>query len=162
MSRVIRWSLVLVALASWARAAVADENTNMEPTARCAVRIIQGSHEGQGIDPKITRLRPYLEKDPFTAWKNFQLLEQKDLTVPPKATQTFALPNGKQAALTYVDHVLRPDGKHRLRLRLEVEKGAKKLLDTTFVLDEGGMVLQAGQAHHAGMLILAFSCEIPH
>jgi len=157
MSRVTRGSLVFLALASLTRVAVAEE-----PTAQCSVRIIQGSKEGQGIDPKITRLRPYLEKDPFTAWKNFTMLEQKELTVPPNSTEKFSLPNGKEASLTYVEHVLRHDGKHRLRLRLEVEKGGKKQLNTTFVLDEGGIVLQAGQAHHAMMLILAFSCEIPH
>jgi hypothetical protein len=32
-----------------------------------------------------------------------------------------------------------------------------------FVLDEGGVVLQAGQkCNHKGRLILGVSCEIPH
>jgi hypothetical protein len=130
--------------------------------AKCFVRMIQASHDGHGVDPKITRLRPYLEKPPFTAWKHFQLIDEKDMTVAPNTTDRFTLPNGKQASLTYVDHVLSPEGKHRLRLRLEIEDAAKKVLNTTFVLDEGGVVLQAGQKHGGGLLILGFSCDIPN
>ncbi len=133
-----------------------------EPHAICYVRMIQASHEGSGIDPKITRLRPYLEKAPFTAWKKFTLLDEKDMTVAPSTTDRFTLPNGKQASLTYVDHVFTPEGKHRLRLRLEISDGEKKILNTTFVLDEGGVVLQAGQKHGNGTLILGFSCDIPN
>ena len=130
--------------------------------ADCSVRMIQGTHEGSGVDPKITRLRPYLEKAPFTAWKHFTLVGEKDLTLEPSATDKFDLPNGKKASLTYVDHVLTPEKKHRVRLRLEVEDGARKVLNTTFVLDEGGVMLQAGQKLGKDLLILGFSCDIPN
>jgi hypothetical protein len=137
-----------------------------EPHATCYVRMIQASHEGSGIDPKITRLRPYLEQAPFTAWKKFTLLDEKDMTLAPASTDKFTLPNGKQASLTYVDHVFTADKKHRLRLRLEVtdpaKEGGKKILNTTFVLDEGGVVLQAGWKHQNMLLILGFSCDIPN
>jgi len=131
--------------------------------AKCFVRMIKASHDaGGGIDPKITRLRPYLEKAPFTAWKSFSLVDEKDMTVAPNTTDRFQLPNGKQASLSYVDHVLSPQGKHRLRLKLEIDKEAKKEIDTTFVLDEGGVVFTAGQKYAGGMLILGVSCDIPN
>jgi hypothetical protein len=132
------------------------------PKANCAVRMIQASHEGSGIDTRITRLRPYLEKAPFTAWKKFELLGEKDLALAPGGTDKFDLPNGNAASLTYVDHVMSPQGKHRLRLKLEIDHGEKKEVNTTFVLDEGGVVLQAGQKIGKGMLILGVSCDIPN
>ena len=61
-------------------------------------------------------------------------------------------------ALRFVEQ-RRTMNQHRLRLRLEIEDGAKKLLNTVFVLDEGGMVLSAGQRHLSGLLVLGLRCE---
>jgi hypothetical protein len=134
------------------------------PHAKCFVREILATHEGKPgtIDPKITRLRPYFQKAPFTAWNSFHYIDEKDMAIAPATTDKFDLVNGKHASLTYIDHVLNPAGKHRLRLRLQIEGGDKKFLDTTFVLDEGGVVLQAGQKHENGVLVLGFSCDIPN
>jgi hypothetical protein len=129
-----------------------------EPPARCSVRIIQALHEGDGIDPRINLLRPYLQKGPFIAWKSFKLLDEQELTVPLHSASTFALPNGRQATLTFVGHLL-ADGKHRLRLQLGIGDQHKKVLHTTFVLDEGGVVMEAGQRYQNGLLILGISCQ---
>ena len=133
-------------------------------SATCDVPVIQASHgHEQGsptIDSQINRLKPYLEKAPFTAWHEFKLLDRKDLTVQEKATSSFTLPNGREASLTFLGHTSGP-GDHRMRLKLVVEdKGkAEKMLDTTFVLDEGGVVLLVGQKHQGGVLILGVSCK---
>jgi hypothetical protein len=128
-----------------------------EAPAKCAVKIIHALKDGGGIDGKITRLRPYLEKEPFTAWNHFVLLEDKEIELKPKGTAEFDLPNGRRTTLTYVDHFVTDD--HRLRLRLTIHAKEKKVLDTTFVLDEGGVVLQAGQKHGNGLLVLGVSCQ---
>ena len=145
-------------------AGTAHAQTPAGPHATCFVREILATHEGKpgSIDPKITRLRPYFQKAPFTAWNSFHYIDEKDMAIGPGSTDKFDLVNGKHASLTYVDHVLNPAGKHRLRLRLQIDEGAKKFLDTTFVLDEGGVVLQAGQKHGGGVLVLGFSCDIPN
>jgi hypothetical protein len=144
------------------RAARADE----QPLARCSVRIVHALHEldatAPAIDPRLTRLRPYLDKPPFTAWKQFKLLDDKQLPLPPRQTDRFDLPNGKVGSLTYVDHLLTDDKRHRLRLRLQIHDGARTLVNTVFVLDEGGVVVQAGQHFQKGLLILGVSCEIDH
>jgi hypothetical protein len=140
----------------------ADEPAAPKSKAKCVVMIIHALPDGQGVqamDPKIDSLKPYLEKGPFTAWKRFSLLDEKSFDVSTNDTDRFTLPNGKQVAITYVDHVKREDGKHRLRLRLEIEDGPRKLLNTVFVLDEGGVVLSAGQKHLNGLLILGIRCE---
>ncbi len=126
--------------------------------ARCKIQIVHALEGPGSIDPKLERLKPHLEKPPFTAWKRFALLEEKELEVKPGAPADFTLPNGKQGSLTYVDHLLRDGGKHRLRLKLAISDSGKKLLETVIVLDEGGVFLQAGQKLQAGLLVLAFSC----
>jgi hypothetical protein len=130
-----------------------------EPPAKCSVRIIQALHDGaEGIDPKISLLRPYLQKAPFTAWNSFKLLDDKEIVLAPRSASTFELPNGRQATLTYVGHLL-VDGKHRLRLQLGIAEQQKRVLHTTFVLNEGGVVMEAGQRFQGGLLILGISCQ---
>lgn len=159
---ILRWSAMVAFGAGLLAAGPARADNKTPATADCSVRMIDAFHEPGGVDSRITVLRPYLERAPFTAWRSFRLVEEKNITIAHETTQKFALPNGSQAALTFVQHLLRPDGKHRLRLRLEIEKSGQKVLDTTFVLDEGGVVLQAGQKHGRGLLVLGFSCAIPN
>ena len=136
-----------------------------QETAVCDVPIVQAMHNGDdgrepAIDPKIDRLRPYLLKAPFTAWRDFKLVDRKELNVPLHGSRTFTLPNGRDAALTFQEHSAGP-GDHRLTLRLTIDDPKKKsrMVDTTFVLDEGGVVLQVGQHYQGGVLILGVSCK---
>jgi hypothetical protein len=136
-------------------------------TAVCEVPIIHALRNGDDgraptIDPRIERLKPYLEKAPFTAWGEFKLLERKDLQMALHESTQFQLPNGREATLSFLAHSSGPgDDHHRMRLRLAIEDKAKghKVLDTTFVLDEGGVVLQVGQHYQGGLLILGVSCK---
>ena len=130
-----------------------------EPPAKCELRVIHAMKEGSGIDPRITLLRPYLEKAPFTAWHQFKLLDDKQVSILPHGNAGFELPNGRKGTLTYIDHSQAADGDHRLRLNLVIENGGKRVLNTTFVLDEGGVVMQAGQKYQNGLLIIGISCK---
>jgi hypothetical protein len=131
----------------------------------CEVPIVQALHNGDDgrepvIDPKIDRLRPYLSKQPFIAWREFKLLDRKDLEVPLHGSRSFTLPNGREAELSFQEHSAGP-GDHRLKLRLSIDDPKKKsrMIDTIFVLDEGGVVLQVGQPYQNGILILGVSCK---
>jgi hypothetical protein len=147
--------------------------------ARCTIRVIHAideqphspeahtdSHPALQIDPKIDKLRPFLVKPPFTAWREFVLLEKKYLQLVAKAPQHFVLPNGKAASLTFVEHLPDQSGRpHRVRLQLQIDKSGEPghpAMNTVFVVDEGGIVLQAGQRYEGGMLILGTSCEQIH
>jgi len=133
-------------------------------SASCDVPVIQATHgHEQGdptIDAQINRLKPYLQKAPFTAWHQFKLLDRRELTLQEKGASSFTMPGGREATLTFVDHTSGP-GDHRMRLKLVVEDRGKheKMLDTTFVVDEGGVVLFAGQKYQGGVLILGVSCK---
>lgn len=156
----LRWlpRLVLATALFGAAAARADN-------AVCEVPIVQAKNNGDdghepNIDPEIVQLRPYLMRAPFIAWKDFRLVERKRLEVPLHGSQPFTLPNGREATLSFQDHSGGP-GDHRLTLRLTIDDPKKKsrMLDTTFVLDEGGVVLHVGQHYQGGILILAVSCK---
>ena len=134
-------------------------SASAEQGADCEVRVIQALHQGRGMDPRIDRLRPYLEQPPFTAWSRFVLVDVKRLHLDQGGTGTFKLPNGNEVSLHYLEHVIGKDT-HRLRLRMQVQRQNQKALDTTFVLDENGMVLQAGQRFGSGMLVLGLSCDL--
>ena len=152
-------------LAAAVMVSVAAGSAQAQPTASCDVPIIHAQHNGDDgraptIDDRIQRLKPYLQKAPFTAWRDFKLLDRKELRVGEKSSQSFTLPNGREATLTFLDHTEGP-GDHRLRLQMKIEdkQKATKMVDTTFVLDEGGVVLLVGQKHDNGVLVLGVSCR---
>jgi hypothetical protein len=131
-------------------------------SATCDVPIIHALPGGGAtqIDPKIDMLKAYLSKAPFTAWHDFRLLDRKWLTLAEGASSTFMMPDNRPATLTFLGHTAGP-GEHRMRLRLVIEHPEKqhRVLDTTFVLDEGGVVLHVGHRHDNGVLILGVSCK---
>ncbi len=131
-------------------------------TATCDIPIIHalpGTGETR-IDPNIDLLRPYLSKAPFTAWHDFKLLDRKMLTLQEGTPVQFEMPNSRPATLTFLGHTSGP-GDHRMRIRLWIDHPEKKhrVLDTTYTIDEGGVVLHVGQRHGNGVLILGVSCK---
>ena len=156
------WAVVALLLGA---ASVAHAETE---GARCIVRIIHAIDAGTAgattdvkIDSKIDRLRPYLLKPPFTAWREFVLLDRHSVDLEIKVPQKFPLPNGKTATLTFVEHLPATDGKHH-RVRMQLQIDGPHPLDTVFVVHEGGVVLQAGQRFQNGLLVLATSCDQAH
>jgi hypothetical protein len=165
MMRQLRWASGLLALAC---VLAAGGRAEAVETARCEVPIIHAIRGDQGkpqkFDAGITRLRGYFEKEPFTAWREFKLIERKELQFNGTGESKFMLPNGREATLSFVEHIRGIDASdHRMRLRLQIEAKNKDkgrhMLDTTFVLEEGGVVLQGGQHYQGGVLVLAISCK---
>jgi len=150
--------LVVALCAGGAGAAYAENATCEIPV----IHALPGPSEGHGgqIDPQIGVLKPYLSKAPFTAWHEFKLLDRKTVQIPENGSTLFTLPNNRQATLTFLGHTAGP-GEHRLRLQLVIDHAEKKhrVLDTTFVLDEGGVVLHVGQNYQGGVLVLAVTCK---
>src|SRR3954465_2669597 len=109
---------VAVALVLAAPSARADEAA---PPAVCNVRIVHALKDGNGMDPRISRLRPYLQKAQFAEWHQFKLLEDKELKLAPHGVAPFELPNGRKGTLTYVDHFI-SEKEHRLRIKLTIDR----------------------------------------
>jgi hypothetical protein len=155
----------LLVLAVLATTLTAEHARAGEPDARCPVRIIEATHDGVYLDPKITELKPFLEHEPYDDWKSFKLISAREFMLSLKAQDSEMLPDGSKATVTYVGHLLTPQGKHRVKLRLVIERRSMKVVDTLFALDQGGVFLQVAQKKQTKateMLILGISCEIPH
>jgi hypothetical protein len=146
---------VLFALALLPRAASAEAPV---PPARCTVKVVHALPGEGGIDPKITRLRHHFQHPPWTHWHTFRLLSEKEQELPPGGSAKYALPDGREATVTYVAHTLRPDGKHAVKGELSID-GPRVHSKTAFTLDEGGLYLTAGEKHGDGILIYSLSCK---
>lgn len=152
-----------VAVALGAVAAMLGGGVARADTAQCEIPIIHALPGGSAkteLDPQINLLRPYLTRPPFTAWHQFKQLDRKVLTIEENGSQTFVMPNGRSATLTFLGHT--PEAPHhRMRLKLDIEHRQKNHRDlaTTFTLDEGGVVLHVGQQHEGGVLILGITCK---
>src|SRR5437868_1735870 len=83
--------------------------------ARCTLRVVHAMPGEGGIDAKITRLRPYLQRPPYDHWHSFKLFSESEQEFLPGASASYPLPNGKAATVTYTRHDLAPGGKHRVR-----------------------------------------------
>ena len=154
MDRLIRRAALALAVCAFAATSIA----RADATARCRIRSIEAQPSGGGIDGGLADLRAQLSNPPFTQWKSFKLLADHNLTLSPGGTSSFQLPDGREGLVKYIQHLQPQNGRHRVRLHLEVKKGAESQLSTTFVLDEGGTVLVAGHPHGNGITILGVSC----
>jgi hypothetical protein len=150
-------ALSLLAPSLLALAWTASARADAPGAARCTVRIVHALPGEGGIDPAITRLRPYLENPPFNTWHNFKLLSEKEEQLRPGASAAYPSPNGKTATVTYTEHAT-PAGKHTVRGVFEVEHARSKS-KTGFALDEGKFFLVAGEKFNGGILIYSLSCK---
>jgi len=127
--------------------------------ASCTVRVIHAKNEGGSLDPKLEPLKAQLTRPPLSAWKSFGLLRSDELALRAQNASTFAVPGDHQGSLEFLGTV-EGNGKQRLRLRLQILDGTAKLLNTVFVIDNGGTVLQAGIKHEQGLLVMGFTCKL--
>ncbi|MCS6914025.1 MAG: hypothetical protein NZ890_12385 [Myxococcota bacterium] len=125
---------------------------------QCTVRIIHARSEDGEVDPRLAPLRPQLSRPPMSSWRSFRLLQQHELRVGSEAPSTFAVPGEHEGALQFQGKV--EGSKVRLRLRLEIRDGRARLLNTVFVIDDGGTMLHGGIRHGDGVLVTGITCRL--
>lgn len=114
---------------------------------------------GNEFDARLEPLRPQLKGQAFQSFSRFSLIKQHELSIAGGASQNFEVPGEHQGVLSYEGRA-DSGGKQRLRLRLEIQDGAAKLLSTKFVINDGGTVMQAGMKYDKGVLVLGITCRI--
>ncbi|MSP62968.1 MAG: hypothetical protein EXR72_22060 [Myxococcales bacterium] len=129
-----------------------------EPGARCLLRVVHALPQEGGVDEKLAPLKDRLTRAPFREWKTFKLLSTEERDLQPSAAAEYPLPGGQKASLLFAEHATSPEGKHLVRGSFKLE-GGKSTSRTMFSLDEGGVLLVAGQKHAGGILIYALSCK---
>jgi hypothetical protein len=103
------------------------------------------------IDPRIGRL-PELEKEPFSLYDRFDLLDKAKLPLVKNDPKTLTLPDGRVLRTALLEVL--PHG--ALRLRASINKpGGKDFLPLLEVKAKPGQAfIVAGQAYKGGILVL--------
>ena len=122
---------------------------------RCTVRCIHAHQRPGGIDRRLAFLSKQLKRPPFSAFKSFQLLTARDLTIPQKAAAKEArLPTKKVLRLAFREKLL--DGKKiKLRMLLTI----KPKIKTVFTIRDRGTMLLAGTKYKRGTLVVGITCS---
>lgn len=126
--------------------------------ASCSLRVVNALPGDGGVDEKLAPLKARLQRAPFLPWKSFRLLSEERRVLKPTESAEYELPGGRKARLVYTEHASTPDGKHHVRGSFALQ-GDRSSSRTMFSLDEGGVLLIAGQTHAGGILIYALSCD---
>lgn len=120
----------------------------------CTVRSVHALKAEGGLDAKLEPLRHILQKEPFTVYKTFRLLEQQERDLVQNVAVEFGLVNGKKLTLTFMERLI--DEKERTRLRFTL---AYPGLNTQQKVGDGAtMPLVVGE-FKGGTLLLATTCK---
>jgi hypothetical protein len=113
------------------------------------VQVVHASNTGKRVDPALAKIRAQLGA--FT-YSNYTLLDTRPFATALGAKHAMPLPGGKTLDLY-------PYGLSggSLELLVTITDGAKRILDTTFRLANGGTILVGGPTHADGVLIIAIS-----
>lgn len=128
---------------------------------KCTIRSIHGLKASGGIDKRLNPLRKQLAKDPFSAFRTMKLLKAVDLDLPQSVTKQVKLPTGKILKLTFKEKLLARKDQLKLRLHLSITPPKKKgyLPGTLFTIANRGTLLQAGDKHNGGILVVGITCQ---
>lgn len=102
------------------------------------------------VDPRLKELEPHLE---FLRYDRFEVLTSESAKLAGKPA-TFQVEGGRKVTVS----VLSKDDK-RVRLKVQMYKADKKLVDTTVSVNRGGTFVVAGPKFQGGMLLLPLTAD---
>jgi len=120
----------------------------------CTVRSVHALKTEGGIDAKLEPLRHILNKDPFSQYKTFRLLEQQERDLQVKIAAEFPLVNGKKLSVTFLERLTDDKGRTRLRFAL-----AYPDLNAQQKVGDGATIPLVVGEHKGGILLLATTCK---
>lgn len=133
--------------------------------ARCKVLVIQGRKTPGAFPANLRHLRSRLAAKPFKVFRSFELLGTKTLPLATGRLTRAALVGPYRVEAQLLSRLRARRRKPRLQLQLSLFRkrtrleGAKRLLRTKLVIDQGGTLFLAGPRYRAGRLILALTCK---
>jgi hypothetical protein len=133
--------------------------------ARCRVLIIHGLKTPAPFPRSLKHLRSRLTAKPFKVFRSFQLLRKKTLPLATGRLTRAPLVGPYRVEAQLLSRLHTRAHKSRLQMRLSLfrkrsrHRGAKRLLRTKLVIDQGGTLFLAGPRYKAGRLILALTCK---
>lgn len=163
--------LILCALLLAGATAWGQDKERDKDSASCAVRAIQGiptkkkdaksdqkNEPKNEIDGQLAFLQHQLQQPPLSSF-GFKLLSKHDMVIKKSSPAAFPVPGDHEGVLSYQGWTEGP--KRRVRVRLTLKDGSARLLDTNYLIDNGGTILHGGIKHGEGILFLAITCRLP-
>ncbi len=115
------------------------------------VMVVHATDAKTYVDPKLENLERHLE---FLKYSSYEVLstEREGLTID-KST-SFAIDGGRKVTVTLLSK-----DESKARLRVQMYKADKKLVDTTVSVKRGGTFIVAGPKYQGGMLLLPITAN---
>ncbi|MEE2749867.1 MAG: hypothetical protein VX519_00425 [Myxococcota bacterium] len=105
------------------------------------------------MDPALRRWSRHLGHLKFR-YEHFELLDRNEFQLVPERAKTFSVTGGREVTVTLLQR-----GPERARLRIQVFKKSKKLVDTTVAVHRNGTFIVAGPRHGEGILVLPITAS---
>ncbi len=110
------------------------------------------AREGEAyVDPQLERLEPHLQ---FLRYDNYQVLDVHRSPVVKGKTTSFAIEGGRKVSIDLLEK-----NQQEVRLRVQMFKDGKKLVDTTVRIKRGSTFVVAGPKHKGGILLLPLTAN---
>lgn len=128
--------------------------------AKCQVHAVHASKEGAGgIPDSLEFLEVQLKDDEFAAYKTFELIDQKALTIKLDKATEVTLATGNRLGLSLLGN---DDTRLKLHANLSSRDGVKALISTDYSMEDAGvLMIRAGSYTHQdvpGKLFFAIQC----
>jgi len=121
------------------------------PAVNVQIMVVHAKEGEPYVDPKLSRLEKHLE---FLRYDNFSVLDtQRSPVVSGKAT-SFSIEGGRKVTINLLEK-----NEKEVRLRVQMFKEGKKLVDTTVRVKRGSTFVVAGPKYKGGMLLLPITAN---
>ena len=118
-------------------------------TVQVKIETILASNQSGEFDP---RLQPLEKQLRVLKYRSYRLLKEETQNIPSQGNASFAIPGGR--SLTVSPQEFRNEW---VALKLRLQGGEKRLLDTTIRLANRGNFILGGPPHEGGVLVLSIS-----
>ncbi len=122
-----------------------------EGQVKVQVMVVHATDGKVFVDPKLEKLERHLE---FLKYSSYEVIStERDALAQDKST-SFAIEGGRKVTVTLLSK-----DESKARLRVQMYKADKKLVDTTVSVKRGGTFIVAGPKYQGGMLLLPITAD---
>jgi len=121
------------------------------PAVNVQLMVVHASEGEAYVDPQLERLEKHLQ---FLRYDNYRVLDVHRSPVVKGKTTTFAIEGGRKVSIDLLEK-----NKEEVRLRVQMFKDGKKLVDTTVRVKRGSTFVVAGPKHKGGILLLPITAN---
>ena len=115
------------------------------------VLVVHAQPGEASIDPELRRWSRHLR---HLRYDRFTLLDRTSATLVPDRPQSFSITGGREVTVTLLRR-----SPENCRLRIQMFRGGRKLVDTTVAVNRNGTFIVAGPRHGEGILVLPITAS---